>query len=127
MRTPLILMGVAGVPVVVGLIVLGGKGDAAEDKTRLPAVSGMTVEELPADASLLAARELARRTVTGTPAEQAAASSAITRCTDPRLRRNLAMAMALEQQKKQQQVMRRLEVNRRMVMDGPYREGGGWE
>ena len=49
-----------------------------------------------------AERWLARRMFHGTGAESAAASSAISTYKSPRLARNLAVAMALEQQKRAQ-------------------------
>ncbi len=118
---PLIILGAFALVFIVALIFYSGKPDAAEAGAKAPAldVSKMTASELAKNASPQAARELARRMVHGTQAEQAAVSSAIYTWTNPRLARNLAVAMALAQQKRQLEMMRQIERNRQMMMDGP--------
>ena len=117
-RKPLILLGGAVLLVVGGLIFWSGGPDDVEARSAAPNYRTMTAEELAKDAGSMAAMELARRMVNGTPAEQASASSAFNHWPSPRLARNLAMAMAVESQKKQQQRMRELEIQQRMVEYG---------
>ncbi len=121
-RKLLVVGGVAVVIAILGMIFSGGEPDSA--KAKAPAAldaAGMTSQELAENAGFMAARELARRMMDGTPAEQASVTSILHRYRTPRLARNLAMAMALEQQKKQQEWMREAELDRQM-MNGP---GGG--
>ncbi len=100
----------------VALIVLGVlwqlvKPESTEAKSEPPPpdYTVMTVDQLVQNASPGAAHELAKRMVNGQPADQAAAAVAIRNCSNPRLARNLAMAIALEQQKKQKQMMQEIE------------------
>ncbi|KPK83517.1 MAG: hypothetical protein AMJ81_08080 [Phycisphaerae bacterium SM23_33] len=119
-RNLLIVVGACVLSAVVGLIFCRGKPHAAQANTPALDVGSMSAQELAESASVPAARELARRMVSGTPAEQAAASSAITCRRSPRLARNLAMAMALEQQKRQQQLMLQMRRHQQMAVEGPY-------
>jgi len=61
-------------------------------------VGKMTAAQLADDASPKAARELVRRMLHGTEAEHVAARAVMNTPSSPRLSRNIAMAMALEQQ-----------------------------
>ena len=113
-RTPLILLVLSVVIVAAGLMFCGGgEPDTVEAVQAVPDVSSMTAEQLAEDAGLLAAKELTRRMFEGTPAEQAAASSVVTRSRNPRLARH--MVMALEHQTKQQKMMRQMDQNRRTM------------
>ena len=93
-------MAVSVALIVVGLVFFTGGPDDADAKPTVPDFSAMTADELAGNASAVAARELARRMTEGSPAERAAAGSALNRRSSPRLIRNFAMAMALQQQKK---------------------------
>ena len=117
-RKPLIFLGLSILVLIGGLIFCSGKPDAAEATSPKLEVGKMTAEELAKDASPSAARELARRMVRGTPGEHAAASGAINCWSSPRLARNMAMAMALEVQKRPQEMVRQMEMNQRMMMEG---------
>jgi len=117
-----IFLGVCVVVSVVGFIFCAGKPEKAEAKTKPTMLDfrNMTSRELAENASAAAARELARRMFHGTEAERASASSAVNCWSSPRLGRNMAIAMALEQQKKAQELARRMEEERRMMMEGMY-------
>ena len=116
-RTPLIIFGVCVVALIVGVIISGTRPEAAEAKAAKP-VTEMTADELAEDASMPAARELVRRMCDGTPAEHADASRVMTSPRSPRLARNLAMAMALAQQKRANEMRLRVEREQRMMMEG---------
>lgn len=114
----LIPVGVAVVVIVGGLIFCRGKPKAAEAKSSMD-VSTMSAEELAKNASVPAARELARRMSSGTQAERVAASSAINCWRTPRLTRNLAMAMALGAQKRANEMNVRMRRDQQIARDGP--------
>ena len=107
-RKPLILLGVAIVAIIIGVIFCGGDPDTAKAKPAPLDVANMTAEELAKNASPPAARELARRIAEGTGEEQSAAAAAMRNSPSPRLARNMAMAMALQQQKRQMEQMRQM-------------------
>ena len=119
-RKPLIILGVSVLVVVGGLIF--GSGTPKPVQATIPKldVANMTAEELADNGSFQAARELTRRMTSGTMNDRAAVSIAINARKSMRLGRNLASAMALEQQKRMQNMVRQVEGNRRMAEDGPY-------
>ena len=117
-RLPLVLGAASVVVLVCGLVFWKSQPDAAEADTKVVDVGQMTVDQLAEDAGPLAARELVRRSLYGAPAESAAASSAMNHPRSPRLARNLAVAMALEQQKRANDMRIRNEREMRMVEQG---------
>ena len=117
-RVP-IVFAVLGVLVLVGGLVFHGRGaDKAEAKNVAVDYTQMTAEKLGEDSSPGAARELVRRFFSGEPAERAGAASVMHSPHSPRLTRNLAMAMALEQQKRAQAMRVNVERNMRMAEQG---------
>ena len=117
-RLPLILAGVSVALLIFGLVFWKKSPDAAEADTKVLDVSQMTAEQLAEDASAAAARELVRRLLHGAPAERAAASSVMKRPRSPRLMRNLAVAMALAQQKRANDMRLSVERETRMMEEG---------
>ena len=99
-RLPLILGCLGVVVLIAGLAIWIGAPEEAEAKPAKVSVRKMTAGQLADNAGFDAARELVRRMLHGTPAEHAAASAVMNPPRSPRLARNLAMAMALEQQKR---------------------------
>lgn len=97
-RTKWYLLGGCVLLMVAGFLFWDGGPDPAEAKPKTPAE--MSASELAADGSMLAANELLRRSREGTPARQAAARKVLAHPTNPRLKRNLCMSMALQQQKR---------------------------
>ena len=71
--------------------------------------SAMTAQQLAQDAGVPAAIELARRIASRNPQEQVAAAQVMADCRNPRLARNLAMAMTLQQQKTRQEIIRQVQ------------------
>ena len=112
-RWPLVVIGAAVGLVVLGLAVHRGGPSKAEAKAKdnAPAANykAMTTQQLMDDAGLPAAMELARRMNEGVPADRAALQGEMTSGRNPRLLRNLATAMALEAQKRQQAMMVNME------------------
>ena len=117
---PLILLGVSVLLVIGGLIFSGPKADDAQAKSATPDYRSMTADELAKDASVPAAQQLAHRMFNGTQPQKAAVSSAIMQHRRPRLARNMAMAMALEQQKKQQEMMRTMQQRQQEMVEGGW-------
>ena len=99
-RRPLVFMALSVVVGIVGMVFWSGRPDEAEAKNAKADVSKMTPAQLAEDSSPPAAKELVRRMYHGTDAQRAAASHVVNNVRSPRLRRNLAMAMALETQKR---------------------------
>ena len=116
-RKLLIFAGVAVVVMALSLVLWPSTPDTAEAEGLPLDVANMTATQLAEDASPAAARELARRMIRGTMEQQKQASLAISQCRSPRLARNLAMAMALENQKKQQQMMLQAERQHQELME----------
>jgi len=117
-RWPLVVLGLSVVLVIGGLVYRSTRPAEAKAQTPVQDVGSMTSDELAKNASAAAARELVRRMLDGTPAEQAAVSSLMTHPQSPRLARNLAMAMALAQQKRASQMRLQVERNIQMVERG---------
>lgn len=117
-RKPLIILGAAVCISILGAIFSVGKPDTAKAKPPVaPDVSKMTVKELAENAGIMATRELVRLMVQGTPAEQVAVSNIMCTSRNPRLGRNMAIAMMAEQRKKQHEIMRQMMINRQKMMD----------
>ena len=119
-RKPLIIVAVSVALIVVGLIFFTGGPDDAEAKPAVLDVGALSADELAQNASAVAARELARRMTEGSPAERAAAGSALNRRSSPRLIRNFAMAMALQQQKKANDMNLRIQRDQMDAMGPDY-------
>jgi len=117
-RLPLALAVLGGVVLVVGWAFYRGRPDEAEAKPPAIDVASMTAAELAEDAGPAAARELVRRLLEGTPAEHAAAAAVMNTPPSPRLARNLAMAMALAQQKRANEMRVRAARHMRMAEQG---------
>jgi len=117
-RKPLVFLILAVILVIGGLLFWNVEPDEAGGKKPRPDFKKMTAEQLAEDASSSAAVELVRRMFHGTPAEHKAASSVMSRPRSPRLSRNLAMAMALEQQKRAGEMGLRMERDTRMAEEG---------
>ena len=117
-RTPLIVFGVCVVALIGGIIFTCTRPDSAEAEPTATPVSAMTAAELGEDASMPAARELVRRMLQGTSAEHAEAARVMNAPRTPRLARNLAMAMALAQQKRANDMRLRNEREIRMYEQG---------
>jgi len=116
---PLLIMAAFVVLLVVGgLIHAMSKPDAAEARDAAPDYSEMTVDQLAEDAGMPAARELTRRMFDGTGAERADASRVFNNPPSMRLRRNLAMSMALLQQQKAMAHNVRMQRHQRMAEEG---------
>lgn len=115
-RLPWIFLGLSAILILGGLVFWSGR--PAEAESAVVDVSKMTAEQLVKDASMAAARELIRRLDDGTPAERTAASGAMDGRQSARLTRNLAMARALEQQKRANEMKLRMERDRRMAEQG---------
>ena len=117
-RTPLIIFGVCVVALIGGVIISCTRPDAADAEDAAKPVAEKTAEVLAEDASMPAARELVRRMCDGTAAEHAEASRVMTAPRSPRLARNLAMAMALAQQKRANDHRLRVEREMQMIEQG---------
>jgi hypothetical protein len=113
-----IILSAAAVVFIIGWVLTRGGPEQVKAMPSGLRVRRMTATELASDAGVAAGEELARRMTHGTPSQQAAVASAIHTHRSPRLTRNLAMAMALEAQRKQQGMMTEAERTRRMAMDG---------
>ena len=116
----IVLCAAAGLMLVGWIVTRGGPDDAKAKPAKVP-MAQRTAEALATDASAAAAQELARRMSEGTPAERAAAAGAIQTHPSARLTRNMAMAMALEAQKRQNAMMVEMQRRMREVEHGPYR------
>jgi hypothetical protein len=99
-RKPWMILGGCVLLVVGGVLFWPDSTDDAAAADTPPDVRKMTAEQLGQEGSMLAAVELVRRTYEGTPAQRSAAARVMDRPPSTRLRRNLAMAMALRQQKR---------------------------
>ncbi len=117
-RMPLVFIILSVVLVIGGLLFWNVEPDEARGKKASPDFGKMTAEQLAGNASMSAATELVRRMFQGTPAERTAASSMMSRPRSARLARNLAMAMALEQKKRADDMRIRMEGNMRMAEEG---------
>lgn len=117
-RLPWVLLGLSAVLIVGGLVYWSTRPDSAEAENTPIDFRKMTVEQLAENASMEAAVELLRRQREGSRAERAAASKAIDRPRSARLTRNLAMAMALQQQNRANQMHVRMERERQMAERG---------
>jgi len=115
-RLPLVLVGLSVVLTVGGLAFWSSRPDAAE--SAVVDVGRMTPEQLAENASMAAAMELLRRLDQGPPAERAACSRAMNGPRSARLTRNLAMARALQQQKRANEMRLRAEREMRMAEEG---------
>ena len=117
-RLPLVFLGVGVVVMIGGLIFLGGRSDEPKAKKPKVDVRQMTAEQLAEAASVPAARELIRRRNEGDAAERAAAASVMSHPGSARLARNLTIAMALEQQKRANDMAVSMERDNRMARRG---------
>ena len=117
-RLPLVFIGLSVLLVIGGLVFWATRPDTAEAERAVVNYRQMTAEQLAENASVSAARELVRRLSHGTAAERAAASSVTNRPRSARLARNLAMAMALKQQKRAYEMRLRVQRNMRMAEEG---------
>lgn len=117
-RGPLVFVGLSVVVLIGGLAFWSGQPDTAEAESAVVPVSQMTAEQLAEKASPAAARELVRRLLHGTEAEHAGVAAVMNRPRSPRLQRNMAMAMALEQQKRANDMRLRTEREIRMAEQG---------
>jgi len=82
------------------MVFWSGGPDEADAKPAKADVTTVTAAQLAENSSHTAAKELVRRMYYGTDTERAAATRVINGPQSPRLRRNLAMAMALQAQKR---------------------------
>ena len=112
-----VVMVLAAIVLVVGVIT-GGGPDKAQGKPQPLRVGKMTEVELARNASADAAFELARRMSRGLPAQRVAAANATRLHGSPRLMRNMAMAMAVEAQRRQQEMQRRMAQRVRWAEEG---------
>ncbi len=117
-RKGLVFIGLSVVVVMGGLVFFSGGPDEAEGHKAPVDVRKMTAEQLAKDSSPGAARELVRRLLHGTQAEHIAASNVMNRPRSQRLSRNLAMAMALEQQKRANDMRLRTQREMRLAEEG---------
>ncbi|MCG3178944.1 MAG: hypothetical protein BIFFINMI_01274 [Phycisphaerae bacterium] len=98
---------------VLGLVVWVVKPAAGNAKDEAPELSPaqaqkMTARELVEDGGPMAAHELAVRMIQGEPADKAEATDAVRQWGSPRLVRNLAQQLALQQQKRQKEIMHQM-------------------
>jgi len=117
-RGPLVFFGLSVVVLIGGLAFWSGTPDQAEAESPAVPVGEMTAEQLAEKATPAAARELVRRMLHGTEAEHAGAAAVMNRPRSARLNRNLAMGMALEQQKRANDMRLRAEREIRMAEYG---------
>ncbi len=113
---------ILGMAVVVAGIVFGGSSPKQADATPMPVdYKTMSSQQLADNAGVEAAQELTKRFMSDDEAVQTAAADAIDRNRTPRLQRNLAMAMAQQQQKLAREQMLRVQKAQREMMeaDGP--------
>lgn len=116
-RRMLVFVGLSVVVIIAGLVFWSGP-DEVEAKPAKADVSTMTAEQLAENSSPRAAKELIRRMYHGTEAERAPAARVINSPQSPRLRRNLAMAMALQMQNRANAMRVRNEREMRMAEQG---------
>lgn len=117
-RKGLILIGLSVVAVIGGMVFFSTGPDEAEGHKAPIDVRKMSAEQLARDSGPGAARELVRRLLHGTQAEHIAASNVMNRPRSQRLSRNLAMAMALEQQKRANDMRLRTQREMRLAEQG---------
>ena len=115
-RKTIFIIGACVLVMIIGLIIRD-KPHPAQAKKPAIDFKAMASHELAQNASPQAARELVRRMYHGTDAERMSATSVIVN-PSPRLGRNLAVAMSLELQKKQQENMRRMRESIRQAEQG---------
>jgi len=117
-RRMMIFMGLSIVTIIAGLIFWNGGPDEADAKPAKADVTKMTAEQLAENSSHAAAKELIRRMHHGTDTERDAAVRVVNGPVSPRLRRNLAMAMALQAQKRANAMHARSEREMRLAEQG---------
>jgi len=108
-RGPLLFIGLSVAVLLGGVAFWNNQPDQAEAQPAVVAVNQMTAEQLAKRADPAAARELVRRLFHGTEAEHAGAAAVMNRPRSMRLSRNLAMAMASENQKRASEMKLRVE------------------